>query len=1115
MNFFVLIVKNLSKHLGVLVLLCLFASLQPTMAQDEAKVSARQMDGFGRVVVTFPNRFDLPSHQVSSENGVLTLQFESPIDVFLPDISGSLPSYISITRVDPDKMGIRFGLKREVTVNRLEAGEQLYLDFLPLDWQGLAPGLPPEVVTELAKRAQDAAEIAELNRRIEYARLNNPTANISVGRHPTFIRIVFDWSEDTEARFSLEGANANLEFDWPVQLDLYSLVREMPPEVLSAQSVKRRGSNVTTLELAEGVTPRFFENSKRQYTIDIDLLSPNLETISAEDLLLAAELERLARDDTLEQLEADAAALSDGPAQIIATNQLELTPKISKVGSTVRIAFPFEQETPAAVFQRGAYLWMVMDSTAIINAPDDPELLATVSDDFSVISAGDTQIVRLKMDSQRLASLGSQGASWVLSLGDSLMAPTKPIRLDRRQDDLGRFEIVADVERPVRLHHLRDPEIGDVLEVVTVFPPAHGIVRRLSYVDFDALSSIHGLVILPTLEGLNIGFGAREIVISSEAGLIVSSLIDVRGGDNDDLLAQRQGYIDLVGLVEDNPIDFMERKEQLLAISADSVGREKENARLDLAHVLLANQMGMEAIGVLDLLIQESQVEELLGDAIMAKAAASVLAFRPTDTIELLKYGQLSSAIDNIMWRAIARVQMGDFVGARIDVLASEVIVGSYPEWLQNRFLLAGIEAAIETQDKEMARRLIADVLLDSLTREENSKFRLLQARLNEMDLRLDEALDTYGVVIAADVRPTRAEAVYRTILLLKNMGRLETSSAIQTLSRESIVWRGGVIETKMLELLASLQFENKMYREGFSTVREAAETKINDEAILELTSQAQQVFSELYINGAADSLDNVDALSLYYDFRYLTPSGARGDEMIRNLARRLIRVDLLAQAASLLEYQIGSRLEGAARSQIAADLAVVYIADQKPALALKALSVTALAKLPLSLERQRRLLEGRALIDEGRVDLALDVLAQVSGRDVDLLRVDAYWKGQQYQKAAEQIELVYSERSSDAALALPARMNIIKAAVGYVLDGDNLGLARIRSRFSERLSNSPEWPMFDYVTGAVVQGSANFKTIAAKIADIDSLSAFLNSYRQTYGADGALAPKPGNSFSG
>ncbi len=1079
-------------------------------AQEKTEVSAMQQDGFGRVILTFSNRLDLPNYELTSENGVLAIEFDSPLDVMLPDINGAIPDFISISRVDPDKMGIRFGLKGEVRVNRLEAGEQLYLDFLPMDWQGLAPGLPAEVVAELSKRAQDAAEIAELEQRIEFARVNNPTAEISVGRHPTFMRILFDWSEDTTAIFSQEGDVIRLEFDWPVDLDFYQLVSDMPPEIVEVKSSRLRASNLVEFYLEEGVTPRFFENSKRQFVLDIDLINPVLETLSAEDLLLAAQIEQAEREAELQQNAAQVEALQEGPAAVPVTDQIELTPEITKIGSTIRIAFPFVKETPAAVFERGDYLWLVLDSTTIINAPDDQGLLSSISDDFATISAGDTQIVRMKMTSRRLVSLGSQGPSWVLSLGDALMAPTEPIRLDRRQDEQGRFEIVADVERPVRVHELRDPEIGDILEVVTVYPPAHGIVRRLRFVDFDALSSIHGLVIAPAYEGLNITLGAREIVLGSEDGLIVSSLNDIRDVNTNELLAQREGFVDLEGLVLENPIDLLRRREELLAHTADSVGREKENSRMNLAYVLLANQLGLEAIGVLDLLIQENKVEELLPEAIAAKAAASVLAYRPSDALEMFKYGKLSQSIDNLMWRAIARVQARDYVGARIDVLASEIIASSYPVWLQNKFFLAGIEAAIETRDKEMALRLMREVHGEKFTSAEKSQFGLFEARLDEFSLRYDEALDTYGAVISQDVRPTRAEAIYRTILLLQKMGRLDEQKAIQTLSRESIVWRGGVIEAKMLELLAELQFESKHYRDGFSTVREASETKMDDSAILDLANRAQREFADLFINGAADSLGNVEALSLYYDFRYLTPSGARGDEMIRNLARRLIRVDLLSQAAELLEYQVDVRLEGAARSQIAADLAVIYIADRKPALALKALNVSALANLPPSLERQRRLLEGRALIDEGRMNLALDVMANLEGRDVDLLRIDAYWQGENYLKAAEQIELIYSRGDNNAALSLPARMNVIKAAVGYVLGGDELGLARMRSRFSERLANSPEWPMFDYVTGTVVQTSVDFRSVASKIAAIDGLSAFLNSYRLTYGADGSLAPKAG-----
>ena len=69
-----------------------------------------------------------------------------------------------------------------------------------------------------------------------------------------------------------------------------------------------------------------------------------------------------------------------------------------------------------------------------------------------------------------------------------------------------------------------------------------------------------------------------------------------------------------------------------------------------------------------------------------------------------------------------------------------------------------------------------------------------------------------------------------------------------------------------------------------------------------------------------------IDALSLFYDFRELTPVGRRGDEMIRKLADRLVSVDLLDQAAELLQHQVDNRLQGAARAQVAVRLAVIYL---------------------------------------------------------------------------------------------------------------------------------------------------------------------------------------------
>ena len=120
-----------------------------------------------------------------------------------------------------------------------------------------------------------------------------------------------------------------------------------------------------------------------------------------------------------------------------------------------------------------------------------------------------------------------------------------------------------------------------------------------------------------------------------------------------------------------------------------------------------------------------------------------------------------------------------------------------------------------------------------------------------------------------------------------------------------------------------------------------------------------------------------IDALGVFYEYRELTPIGRRGDEMIRRLADRLVGVDLLDQAAELLQYQIEKRLEGAARAQVAARLAMVYLTNRKPDRAIAALRSTRINDLSGELRQQRLLLEARAQSDVGRHDLALDIISK------------------------------------------------------------------------------------------------------------------------------------------
>ena len=91
--------------------------------------------------------------------------------------------------------------------------------------------------------------------------------------------------------------------------------------------------------------------------------------------------------------------------------------------------------------------------------------------------------------------------------------------------------------------------------------------------------------------------------------------------------------------------------------------------------------------------------------------------------------------------------------------------------------------------------------------------------------------------------------------------------------------------------------------------------------------------------------------------------------------------------------------------------------------------------------------------------------------------------------------------------LSQPVRLGLIKAAVGFALSGDAFGLSRLRSKFGDAMVVTPEWPMFDLVTGQIAITSLEFKAVASQVSDVGGINAFLASYRDTYAGEGALSP--------
>jgi tetratricopeptide (TPR) repeat protein len=207
--------------------------------------------------------------------------------------------------------------------------------------------------------------------------------------------------------------------------------------------------------------------------------------------------------------------------------------------------------------------------------------------------------------------------------------------------------------------------------------------------------------------------------------------------------------------------------------------------------------------------------------------------------------------------------------------------------------------------------------------------------------------------------------------------------------------------------------------------------------------------FRSLFLEGGADGLEPVQALGLFNDFQELTPIGADGDLMVRKLVRRLVDVDLLDQAATLLKYQADYRLDGIPKAQVATDLAVIYLMDRKPEQAMEAINGSRTTVLPAALNAERRLVEARAWAGVGRYDAALEIMERDTSKEGQELRAEVTWKQKDWAKAGPQFEKALGARWKDPTpLSADDEGKLLRAGVAYSLAGDDAALTRLSGQY-------------------------------------------------------------------
>lgn len=1158
----------------------------PATAQDlSAVVVAERQNNFGRLVIQFRDRLELPPYELTAENGVLRIVFEDAVVVDIADATRTLAEYVTIARRDPDGRALRFGLARAVRINTMEAGETLFIDFLPSTWQGFPPPLPEEVVAQLAQRAEQAArEAAEAERRRLLGELE-PEVMLQVGAAPTFTRYAFNWSVPFNVATSQEGARFTMQFDYDVPIDLNPALIDQADE-LEAIDFERDGASLkVTMDVVPGSGLRWFEDDMR-FIVDLDRETPREDqALNSEEVVQA--LEAIAQQsgaqqpgtpqastrfemagqrsdavvvpEELDPVVEQARALTNtdilpsaaepaftpnrmgelidvepqpNPAPLageelprtLAGRAPEVTPEfefendfnsvrveVRRDGDTTRLVFPFSQPTPAAAFRRENYITLVFETPVPFDLRSLRLELSEEVRSIQPIRINDLSLIHLRLENPALLSIAPSGDSWVVALGPTVLDPPTGMNIGRGTFSDGKAFAEVAAAGFAEARRILHPHVGDTLFVVPMLGPPRGVLSQQSLVEFDLLPSVHGVVVRPKVDGLRVSVEPERVVVVQDRGLTLSeaglSLGSFGFSPN-----ERPGFIDLRAYLADGVGGYKAQFEAYQSAIAAAEGAVRTERLLDFGRFLLAHGLAHEANGILD--IAEAEAASLEHDEafMVLRGAALTLARRHEDAQRIFDGHAMDRVVDGVFWDLLNQAALHNWPRVNAQYDEASALFDDYPSDLVLQARLDGVEAAIQVQALDNATDRLAQIDPARLVDEEQRyRLDLLDAQLQLAKGRSGDAIEVFKRVRTNASGAMGALATFLSVEAQLDANRLTADEALEELENLAVAWRGDDTEVRARRLLGSLYVNRGQYADALFALKGVLIAQPEHRFAGDVADKMQSVFVDLFLNGEADTLPAIDALAVFYDFRELTPIGRRGDEIVRRLADRLVSIDLLDQAADLLSHQVENRLTGAAKAQVAADLALIYLMDYRPADAVSVLQRSRISQVPMSIERGRRVIEARALSELGRHELALEMLRGLEGDDVAGVRADVLWNAERWMDAGEALERALGDRWNDAVPLDEAEMQrVLRSAIAFTFAEDQFSLNRLRARYDGKMSDGIYASAFDVVTAPIqTQGSA-FRDVVRGIAGLNTLNRFLNDYRSTFSSQPTLAASSG-----
>lgn len=1095
---------------------CFSLVAQPLVAQNAPKAApanapanqnlslkAIENESYARILLEWPKLGKNPT-KASLKGSLLTLTMPMAVNTDPMVLKQSAPAFIVGAALSADKKIIRLALSKDVVLQKNTEDNIEAFDLV------LPNANPPEPFSKHEKpHEENSHSEGEKDKKSAHdgkiyplknwpAPKDAPRLKVEAKQSNIFTRIAILGANGKEPIFARHLDRIALTISGIYALDTGNIRSKLPKNVLDAVRYNNETHTSLVMDIEKDAVIRFGKDNDAIY---VDILPPgtNIEKIDdATDKLAEKAKEKKEETKTKNHEEGPSdsnpdakskgallleAAQSELPKSLAISGFEEPAPSGSVIANVKEtkpnmvLEFEFEKMAPSAVFRRGGNIFVLFATQA--NFTVKGFKASNFANSITPVSGEGISGVKISAPDGIFAQPIAIGSKWLVTLNNIAPSATRTIEVktETAADDNSRIKaIVPDAKFAGAI---MDDDVGDKLLIGLAMGPPSALMKSRSFLEAFLPETTQGLAVILRADDLELKPDVDGFVLVRPTGLALSN----EGGKSPSgFTIKSPSFVDFQNWRLGPQSDFYKNLAKLKLAASIEAGDQAKGvkAQLDLARFYLAWELSPEALGVIRA-IKATKPEYLRAPEVMGlQGAALAMIGRGREALESLSAPELSGDSASHLWAAMAAFSSGDPMEARARFEKGQSALPAFTPEMQALFKLIEAKSAYALEDYVGAGFFAQNA--HELASENNTKeeAKLQQAMALAKSGELDKALSIFSDLEKTKDREIYARALFGKAIMIAEKPDGSREEAIRMLDALRYVWRGDDLEIEILRNLGELYIAAGDIRSGLGTLADASTLRPELPSARALRDTLSKQFKYLFLEGGADGMDQVQALALFYDFRQLTPMGPEGDQMARGLADRLVALDLLPQAAELLQHQVDNRLQGFIKSKVATDLAAVYLLDHNPEKALSALWNSRITELPPSLNANRRLIEAIALAELGRNDHALEMIEFDDSSDAARVRAEVHWRKAEYKKSAE--EALKTLPAPNTQLDPNAAGEVLRASIASALSGDKANLGLLNKAYGAAMGKTAYSEAFKVVNSDSVPSGTQLKSAIASV---------------------------------